>query len=230
MINSRTLATCALGVALSVHTVDGQGRAQYRDFQLGGDLASVAALAGVAPAEAKIIHQRPALVQELLWRPSHWLAGSTTPQTDPVQQIVFRFYSDQLFNVAIDYDHQRTEGMTDADMIDAISLAYGPPLKPAARGARGNASSIESDDKVVARWGDGDVAVVLSRSSYGSEFKMMVTSPRLDALARTAEIESRRLDTREAPQREIARQKKEVADTRASQEKARVANKATFRP
>ena len=35
---------------------------------------------------------------------------------------------------------------------------------------------------------------------------------------------------REAPQREIARQKKETEDTRASQEKSRVANKAAFRP
>lgn len=36
--------------------------------------------------------------------------------------------------------------------------------------------------------------------------------------------------TRQAPQREIARQKKEVEDTRVSQEKARIANKAAFRP
>jgi hypothetical protein len=38
------------------------------------------------------------------------------------------------------------------------------------------------------------------------------------------------LDDREAPQREIARQKKETEDARASQEKSRVANKAAFRP
>jgi hypothetical protein len=170
-------------------------------------------------------------MQELLWRPSHWLAGSTTPQTDPVQQIVFSFYSDQLFKVAIDYDHQRTEGMTDADMIDAISVTYGSPVKAAAKNARGAASTIDSDsDKVVARWGDGDVAVALYRSSYGADFKLIVASPRLDALAKTAEIESRRLDTREAPQREIARQKKEVDDTRTAQEKARATNKKTFRP
>jgi hypothetical protein len=59
---------------------------------------------------------------------------------------------------------------------------------------------------------------------------MIVTMPRLDALARAAETQSLRLDAREAPQREIARQKKEVDDARTSQEKARVTNKATFRP
>ena len=35
---------------------------------------------------------------------------------------------------------------------------------------------------------------------------------------------------RDAPQREIAWQKKEADDARAAQEKARLANKAGFRP
>ena len=59
---------------------------------------------------------------------------------------------------------------------------------------------------------------------------MIVTSLHLDALARRAEAEAVRLDERDAPKREIARQKKEVDDTRAAQEKARLANKAGFRP
>lgn len=57
-----------------------------------------------------------------------------------------------------------------------------------------------------------------------------MTSLRLDALARTAETRALRLDELDAPQREIARQKKEADETRASQEKARLANKAGFRP
>jgi hypothetical protein len=38
------------------------------------------------------------------------------------------------------------------------------------------------------------------------------------------------MDNREAPQRELARQMKQVADSQASEEKARQANKAAFRP
>jgi hypothetical protein len=71
--------------------------------------------------------------------------------------------------------------------------------------------------------------VVLYRS-YSSNFRIIVASPRLEALARTAGIEAIRLDDREAPKREVARQKKETDDLRASQEKARLANKAAFRP
>jgi hypothetical protein len=82
----------------------------------------------------------------------------------------------------------------------------------------------------LARWGDVDYSVVLYRSSYAAGFRIIVASPRLEALARTANAQAIRLDEREAPQREIARQKKDVEDIRDSQEKARTANKAVFRP
>lgn len=72
----------------------------------------------------------------------------------------------------------------------------------------------------VARWGDADYSVVLYRSSYASGFRMIVTSLRLDALARTAKAQALRLDERDAPRREIARQKKEADDTRRSTESA----------
>jgi hypothetical protein len=59
---------------------------------------------------------------------------------------------------------------------------------------------------------------------------MIVVSTRLERLARIAEAEAVRLDARDAPQREVARQKKEVNDSRVAREKARVANKAAFKP
>jgi hypothetical protein len=121
--------------------------------------------------------------------------------------------------------------MTDADMIDAISTTYGPPFLPAVNNTQAVTSRVEAESGTpVARWGDADYSVVLYRSSYASAFRVIVTSPRLDALAQSAAAQAIRLDEREAPQREIARQKKEVEDTRVSQEKARIVNKAAFRP
>ena len=64
--------------------------------------------------------------------------------------------------MAIDYDSDRTAGMTDADMIEAISTTYGPPAKSAATKTR--TVSSRSDDEsgtAVARWGDADHSVVL---------------------------------------------------------------------
>jgi hypothetical protein len=121
--------------------------------------------------------------------------------------------------------------MTDADVIAALSTEYGAQLKPLARAGRGGLSQVEEESgSPIARWGGADRAVVLYLSSYAAGFRIIVTSPRLEALARTAEAQASRLDEREAPQRELARQKKETDDARVSQEKARAANKAAFRP
>ena len=57
-----------------------------------------------------------------------------------------------------------------------------------------------------------------------------MTSTALDALARTADAEAVRLDQREAPQRAIAKQKKDAEDARLSEEQTRATNKAAFRP
>jgi len=93
------------------------------------------------------------------------------------------------------------------------------------------ASQFETESTTpIARWGDADYSVVLHRSSYASGFRVIVASPRLEALARTADAQAIQLDKQEAPEREIARRKKAVEDTRVSEEKARTANKANFRP
>jgi len=97
----------------------------------------VPAVTGVSDAEAKIIHQRPVVIHELEWRLPYALTGPNAPAPDPVEPIVFTFYSDQLYKVVIDYDRYRIQGMTDADMIDAVSSVYGsasnvPQKKPVA--------------------------------------------------------------------------------------------------
>jgi hypothetical protein len=195
-------------------------------------VASVSTRAGIASSEAKVIYQRPAVLQDLEWRPSRWIAGSTAASTDPVERILFSFYNDQLFRVVVDYGHERTEGMTGADMIEAISAVYGTPLPRTSRAAGRMASRLDIESgSPVARWGDTEHAVVLYQtSSYGAAFRLVVTDARLDALARKAETQALRLDDQEAPAREIARQKKEVDDGRAAAAKARVANKGVFRP
>ncbi len=227
----RTLGVVLLALALSTSAVGSQDRSRYRDFKLGADLASVSVLAGVAASEAKTLHQRPALLQELPWRPAYFVEGSIARSNDPVQQMVFSFYNDQLFRMVIDYDRQRTNGMTDADMIAALSQSYGPSMKAGTKKATGVLSRIETDSgTILARWEDADYAVGLYRSSYASGFRLVVTSPRLDALAQAAGAQSLQLEAREGPQREAARQKREEDERKALQEKARIENKAAFRP
>jgi hypothetical protein len=218
MINIRTLTITALGLVLSTHALQAQDRSRYRDFLLGGDLQSVAALTKMAPSSVKTLHLRPSVIQELEWRPAYFVSGLTVS------------HDDQLSRMVVDYDRDRTAGLTEADMIAAISKAYGPSL-PTTKRTQTVVTQIDDESgPPVARWGDADYAVVLYRSSYPSGFKMIVTSPRLEALSRIAAAEAIRLDQREAPRRELARQKKEVEDARIADEKARATNKAAFRP
>lgn len=220
-----------VALVLSTFVLSAQAPPHYRDFTFGSTLSTVSAQVKASAADVKPIHQRPALIQDLSWRAPYFMADSNEPRKDPVQQITFSFYNDQLFRMAIDYDRQRTEGMTDADMIGALTEVYGPATTPKPRTAPTFMSRIDvTSGTPVSQWGNAEYSVVLLRPSFGAAFQVVVTSTQLDELARAADAEAVRLDQREAPLREIARQKRDAEDARAAQEKARVTNKSTFRP
>jgi hypothetical protein len=235
MTKPHALAGIAVALLVSTPLVHGQTHSGYRNFELGSTVSSVSVVAKANAADAKTIHERPALIQDLEWRVPYSSVESSSAGSDPVQQIVFSFYNDQLYKVVIDYDHFRTAGMSDADMMDAVAATYGTPQKPTPKTAATARLSEAENGASIARWGDADQAVVLYRSldffgSSTSRYWLIVTSPRLEALARTADAQAVRLDEREAPQREAAKQKKDAADARAADEKSRAANKAAFRP
>jgi hypothetical protein len=226
----RTLALCAFGFVCSTPALHAQSLSKYRTFDLGSTLAAVSSATGVAPSEAKTIHQRPAVLQDLEWRPSRWAAGANA--SDPVERISFSFYNDQLFRIVVDYSHDRTEGMTQADMIEALSDVYGAVLPKTTRGAGRVASEVETESGTpFARWGDAEHSVVLYQtSSYRTAFRLIVTDDPRAQLARKAGADAQRLDVQEAPQREVARQNKERADQQAAAAKARSTNKGVFEP
>ena len=97
-------------------------------------------------------------------------------------------------------------------------------------GCRPCTSLARASIPAAARWEDSQYSFNLFRSSYQPTFGMVGFSKRLDTLARIGIAEAIRLDEQEAPRREIDRQKKQDAEDRAEQEKARLANKPNFRP
>ena len=132
MISARSLAIAISWVVLSTPLIYAQDLSQYRKLQFGMNLLSVAQQTGMKPSEARTIHQRPALIQELEWRPQHFL-GDPSLKTDPVRELLLSFYSDELFRIVVTYDRYRTEGLTDEDMIEALSAKYGPATRPTAK-------------------------------------------------------------------------------------------------
>lgn len=227
-----TIRSMALGVALamlSVATAYAQDTFRYREFQMGSDLASVAKLTSTPASAAKVIHARPADMKDLEWRPRNY-SGSALPQNDPVDLILFRFYDNQLFKVIVDYDRRRTEGMSAADLIEAISATYGPVSEVPSRQFGTPTVRYGFPDTPLAVWGTADYSVTLLKVAYPAAFRLVVASTRLDDLARIASVAALRLDTAEAPQRERDRQKKEAEASAAAQEKAKSENKAQFKP
>jgi len=199
---------------------------KYRDVQLGTDLPTVAKQVGVSPTKAKVIHSRPALIQELAWSPRPLGPFS---QTESVQEVVFSFYDGELFRIAIDYDPYETEGMTVEDFVKAISAAYGTGEKPVATAAAAQ-SPAGNQQEVLARWQDPQYCFDLIRASYGPSFRLVGVLKRLEAPAVAAITEAARLDDQEAPQRNAARIVSEKEVERARLEKARLLNTPNFRP
>jgi hypothetical protein len=229
MINTRSFVIFIILAMLSTPLIHAQDLSSYRGFQLGMSLSAAAKQAEINPSEAKVIYQRPAVIQELEWQPQS--SSSSSAQADPVEEVLFSFYNGQLYRIVVNYDERRTVGLTDEDLIEAISAKYGRPTTPVAQIISSSPSQGYSDsEKVLARWEDSQYSFNLFRFSYGSVPGMLVFSKRLDALAQVAIVEAIRLNKQEAPQREIDRQKQQDDEKRAAGQKARPVNKANFRP
>ena len=231
MTNRGFIGIGVLVFALCGTAAAAQDFGRYREFELGSNVTAVSTVTGTAASDLKVIHQRPALIQELTWRPRYSPRGRSAPDVQSVEQIVFAFHENSLFQVTVDYDHARTAGLVDADMIEAVSAIYGPSLLLPVTRKPPTVSGYSDPGALIAQWGTIDNSVKLYRSSsLAGRFRMIVTAEPISGLARGAIAQALALDANEAPQREAARAKKDAEDRRAAEEKARSTNKATFRP
>ena len=237
MIRTRLLAMSAAWVVMVTPVIPAQETlgvpahdlSRYRQFQLGMSLVTVAQQANIS-TEARVIHRRPELIQDLMWLPAPaGIPGAMTPG-DSARKVLLSFYNDQLFRIVVTYDRGRTEGLTAEDMVEAVSATYGLPMLPATRKRPSSDSAAIAGDKLLAYWEDAHCSLSLFQSSYLSAFGLVVLSKRLDTLARVATVEAILLDEQEAPQREIERRQNQTEESRVQQETARRVNKATFRP
>lgn len=199
----------------------------YRGLQFGMNLSDAAKAAGTATPDATLVHQRPALIQEMEWQPHQsFLPGSAN--ADPFKQGLLCFYNGELYRIVVTYDRYKIEGMTADDMIEGISGIYGLASRPTAEITfHSNYAEVA---KVLARWEDPEYSYNLVRTGDQSSFAMVLYSKRLDVLAQAAIVEAVRRDVKEAPQREIDKQKDKAEAERLVLEKARAGNKPNFRP
>jgi hypothetical protein len=119
-----------LSVVLGTSTLYASELSSYRGFHFGMKLSDAAKQAGMNPSEAIVVHRRPAVIQELDWRPRS-LMLTNPPQADPVEDGKLYFSNEELFRIVVTYDRYKVEGMTAEDMIEAVSLTYGTATRPA---------------------------------------------------------------------------------------------------
>lgn len=199
---------------------------RYRDFRFGTDLPTVAKLIGASPSHAKLIFSRPALIQDLEWRPQP--LGSSS-KAEAAQEVVFSFYNGTLYRIEVKYDRYETEGLTTGDFVEAISATYGRPAKLPSQ-VEPVKGSYGDEAETVARWEDPQYRYDLLRASYGPSYSLIGLLKNLEGPVRAATLEAKRLDDLEAPQRDAARIVTEQNAKAVSLEKARLVNKPKFRP
>lgn len=187
----------------------------------------VARLAGIKSPETILISSRPERIEELDWSTNLSIANAARP--DSVREIRFRFYNGALFEIMVSYDSDQTNGLTDADMTEALSTVYGPPSPVVTKEMTFN-SGYSNTVQAIAQWGDEQNVLILVGFTSGGGYGVIASSTRDQELARRAMAESERLDHVEAPQRALDRKAKQVADDRARDEKSRLVNKPRFRP
>jgi hypothetical protein len=224
-MNSSRVLLIAIALVVNSQVGWAQDLSRYRAYVLDSSLESVLAASGAPAADAKTLHERPAKIQELEWRAPYVSSRDELP--DPVRGAVFSFCDDALYQVVVSYDPGRTDGLTNNDIIQSLTVIYGEPVT---RSARTRPPAALADTVVLAQWDSKDSSLTLLRSAYAADFQLVLMSKASSARARNAIREAGRLDALEAPRRELEQRRKEVADAAAARDKIRTTNKAAFRP
>jgi hypothetical protein len=212
-------------VVLAVWTTSANELSRYREFELGQSLSAVTSITQTAERDLKTLHSRPALLQQVEWRP-RYMTGAPVAGRDSINSIVFNFVDDRLFRMTVAYERNKTNGLTNADMIASLAAIYGAP----GPSAKPRPDSAPLDAVVIAEWRQADSLITLQHSPYTTTFSLVITAVSLEATARKAQETATVLDLREAPAREAALAKKRADDERQAEERARATNKGVFQP
>ncbi len=220
----RSSILCFVVLLLTAPLLRAQDLSKYRHFTLGMSLTRVLERTDQKMADAKVIHGRPALVQELNWWPPN-LPG-TSFQSDTVEQILFSFYNGELYKISVTYDQTATEGLTAEDMVKSISAKYGPATNVVLQIDSAKNDRYDVRQKPVASWEDAQYSFNLVRSSFTDHLGLIIYSKRVNAEAELAIVEAVKLEEQEVPQQEAVRQKKQMDDLEVARQK----NQKIFRP
>jgi hypothetical protein len=223
-MNRARVPFIAVALLLIAEFASAQDLSRYRGYVLESTLQSVITASGTRASDVRTLHERPAKIEELEWRAPY---ASSREVADSVRGATFTFFNDVLYQVVVKYDRDRTDGLTNNDIIQSLVTIYGTPVL---KSTTVRPPATLPDALVLAHWDGPTSAVTLLRGIYSPDFQLILTSKAAGTRARDAIREAGRLDAIEAPRRELEQRKQEVADAAAARDKIRTANKAAFRP
>ena len=224
MKTMRSSILCFVALLFAAPLLRAQDLSKYRHFTLGMSMTRVLERTGQKIADVRLIHGRPAVIQELTWWPPK-LPG-TSLQSETVEQILYSFYNGELYKISVTYDRSSTEGLTEEDMVKSISEKYGPPTYVALAIEYAPNDRHGVTQTPVASWEDTQYSFNLVRSSFSDHLGLVIYSKRVNGEAELAIAEAVKLEDQEGPNREAERQKKQTDDLEVARQK----NRKIFRP
>jgi hypothetical protein len=86
----------------------------------------------------------------------------------------------------VNYDLDRTEGLTNKDIIESLAETSGVPVLASVRTRAGPPAERFPDRIVLAQWENAESVLTLLRGAYAPEFQLILMSKSLDTRARSA--------------------------------------------
>jgi hypothetical protein len=216
---------CLVAFAAPASLTAAERHLDYRVYSMGDDLQAISRQIGVPVVDVTSTPATPGGVQELRW---HARRG-TAPSGDPVDRLVFSFYEHRLFRIVIDYTPDRTEGMTEADMVAAVSALYGAPIRQTLAVSGSTFAPTRAVETEIAQWTTGDLSVELLALQGRTAFRVIVVSTSLEIQARASGAREARVDRPDWPEIEAARARI-ASNAPPLQQLTRRANIASFIP
>ena len=200
---------------------------RYRTLTLGDSVPAVVETLKARLTDVKIVQERPTLVQQLTWRRQRYVSGESTV-VDPLDEMVLTFHLGRLTRIAVSYERNRTEGLTDTDLTDAFADVYGRPMLPSTSSHTPRVTSAPA--AALGLWSDGVTLVTLRREGHPPQLRLTVATLVADAAMQDALADGAELAASEAPGKALARSTADAAELLARAERIRRDNKASFKP
>ena len=225
----RRSIVAALVFAASAAAMAAQGRPHYRTYAMGDSLLAISRQIGLPLIDVTTTPAVAGAVQELRWH-ARFVRRGTAPAGDPVDRLVFSFYEHRLFRIVVDYAPDRTAGMTESDMVGAVSALYGTPIRRTLTSNADGTAPLRPAETLIAEWTSGDQAVALLALQGQTAFRMIVVSSALQQLARESGAREAPVDRPDWPSIEEARTRATLLGADALRQDTRRANVASFVP